>query len=49
MFIILSGSVVVYMSMKDFNNVDAGVVDVASFRRQLVDIQDALNFVKASL
>ena len=49
MYIVLSGSVKVYMTASDFNAAEAQVVDVTAMRQQLFAVQDLLNTVKEAL
>ena len=49
MFIVLTGSVSIYMTAKDFHHVDSAVVDISALKQQLIDLEASLNLVKASL
>jgi hypothetical protein len=49
MFVVLAGSVSIYMAAVDFNQAEAQVVDVAAMRQQLFQVQDLLDAVKGTL
>ena len=49
MYVVLTGSVKLYMTTADFNSSETQVVDTAMMRQQLFEVQDLLETVKSSL